>query len=104
MARAEAKDRQMTNSRFDISVNMTSGRADDDDKDRAALAAVAVLDAAGVKAADAFAEYVRQWAALDDIDGMTGLASVWVEAERAADTALTAGWARPDGASCSISA
>lgn len=94
----------MTNSRFAISINMISGRADQDDKDRAADAAVAVLDAAGVKAADAFAEYMRQWEELGDVDGMTGLAALWVEAERAADLALTAGWARPDGASCSVTA
>jgi hypothetical protein len=94
----------MTNSSLSISINMISGRADDEDKDRAALAAVAVLDAAGVQAADAYAEYQRQWDALDSHDDMTGLALVWVKAERAADLALTAGWARPDGASCSISA
>lgn len=94
----------MANRRFAISINMIAGRADDEDKDRAAEAAVAALDAAGAKAADAYAEYQRQWDALDDIEGMTGLALVWVEAERAADAALTAGWARPDGASCSISA
>jgi hypothetical protein len=79
---------QMTNNRHAISINMISGRADQDDKDRAADAAVAVLDAAGVKAADAFAEYQRQWAELDEVEGMTGLASIWVEAERAADNAL----------------
>jgi hypothetical protein len=92
------------NSRFALSVNMIWGRADDEDKDRAAAAAVAVLDAAGVSIADAFAEFKRQWSALDSCDGMTGLAALWVEAEEAADRALTQGWANPDGASCGISA
>lgn len=94
----------MTNSRFSISINMTWGRADAEDKDRAADAAVAVLDAAGIKASDAYAEYQRQWDELDGMEGMTGLALVWIEAERAADLALTDGWADPNGASCSISA
>lgn len=94
----------VSNSSLGISVNMTSGRADEEDRDRAADAAVAVLDAAGVTIADAYAEYMRQWDELDGIDDMTGLAAIWVMAEQAADRALTLGWARPDGASCSISA
>jgi len=105
----------MSNSRFALSVNMIVGRADDDDKDRARQAAVAVLDAAGVTIQDAYAEFTRQWEALgtdeaadagryQDYDNLTGLARIWVEAERAADLALTAGWANPDGASCGISA
>jgi hypothetical protein len=100
-----------TNSRFALSVNMLHGRADEDDKDRAAEAAVTVLDAAGVTIADAYAEFCRQWAALDEdggpgasYDHLTGLAAIWVEAERAADRALTQGWADPNGASCGISA
>ena len=92
------------NSRFALSVNMIAGRADDEDKDRAAAAAVAVLDAAGVTIADAYAEFQRQWEDLDSYDGMTGLAALWVVAEKAADIALTQGWANPDGASCGISA
>ena len=92
------------NSRFALSVNMTAGRADDEDKDRAAAAAVAVLDAAGVTIADAYAEFQRQWGDLDSYDGMTGLAAIWVEAEQAADLALTKGWANPDSASCGLSA
>ena len=105
----------MSNSRFDLSVNMITGRADDEDKDRAAAAAVAVLDAAGVSASDAYAEFGRQWEYLgsdeaeaaglaQDYDSLTSLAAIWAEAERAADIALTAGWADPNGASCSISA
>lgn len=92
------------NSRFAISVNMLYGRADDEDRERAATAAVAVLDAAGATISDAFAEFKRQWQDLDSYDGMTGLAALWVEAERAADLALTQGWANPDGAACGISA
>lgn len=94
----------MTNSRFSVSVNVLYGRTDEEDRDRAAAAAVSVLDAAGVTIADAYAEYQRQWDDLDSTDDMTGLAALWVEAERAADIALTDGWARPDGASCSLSA
>lgn len=94
----------MTNSIHHISINVISGRADQEDLDRAAAAAVAALDEAGVHAADAYAEFQRQWAEFDDYEPMTGLARVWVNAEQAADLALTAGWARPDGASCSITA
>jgi hypothetical protein len=102
-------------SRFEISVNMIVGRADSDDIDRARAAAVAELDAAGVSAGDAYAEFQRQWEYLgsdeaeaaglaQDYDGLTGLAAIWVRAEKAADIALTAGWADPNGASCGISA
>jgi hypothetical protein len=76
----------------------------DDDRSRAKDAALKVLESASVTVADAYAEFQRQWAEFDDYELMTGMAAVWIEAEQAADLALTAGWANPDGAFCSLSA
>ena len=100
-----------------LSINIRHGSRSvgDDDRSRAKDAALAVLDAAGVTPADAYTEFTRQWEALgsdeaadagrsQDYDNLTGVARIWGEAERAADMALTAGWANPDGASCGISA
>lgn len=100
-----------------ISINILHGSRSvgDDDRSRAEDAALAVLDTACVTVADAHGEFRRQWEALgtdeaadagrsQDYDSLTGLAALWVEAERAADVALTQGWATPDGASCSIAA
>lgn len=87
-----------------IEIIYGSRSVDDEDRDRAKLAAAAVLNRAGVLAADAAAEYRRQWEEYDDEERMTGLALVWIEARQAADLALTEGWANPDGASCSIDA
>ncbi len=98
-----------------ISINIIHGRVGEDDKDRAEAAALAVIKRAGTTVQDAFAEFVRQWDWLateeaeeqgkaQDYDDLTGLAAIWIEAEKAADRALTEGWHNPDGASCSISA
>lgn len=92
------------NSIHALSVNVILGRADEEDRTRAAEAAVAVLDRAGVTCADAYAEYQRQWELYDDVERLTGLAALWRQAEEAACRALTEGWANPDGAHCSISA
>lgn len=74
----------------------------DQDEARAAAAAEAVLDAAGISYGDAEAEYRRQWVKFDDEAQMTGLALTWIEAGKAADLALTKGWHKPGSASCSI--
>jgi len=93
-----------TNSRYDVSINVILGNAEvtEADTDRARAAAVAVLDAAGATAADAHAEYARQWDEFDDEAPMTGLARLWVEAGAAANSALTQGWHNPAGAMCTI--
>jgi hypothetical protein len=101
-----------------ISVNVILGNAyvDDDDRDRARAAALAVLEAQGFTATGAFSAFVAEWAyletqeAIDEgrcqtYDDMLIPASLaWIEAERAANLALTEGWANPDGAACSIGA
>jgi hypothetical protein len=89
-----------------ININILHGNRSvgDDDRSRAKDAALKALESASVTVADAYAEFQRQWAEFDDYGLMTGLAAVWIEAEQAADLALTAGWANPDGASCSLSA
>ena len=91
-------------SAHEIAITMISGRADDEDTDRAKLAAAQFLSNAGVTVADAAAEYRRQWQQFDDEKPMTGLARTWVDAGRAADLALTEGWADPNGASCNLDA
>lgn len=100
-----------------ISINILHGQSyvTTDDRQRAENAAYSVLDRAGVTAADAYAEFCRQWEQLgrdeaadagiaQDYDNLTGLAALWVEAEQAADRALTDGWHNPEGAACGISA
>lgn len=74
----------------------------DEDRERAIDAAEAVLAAAETTRDLAAAEFRRQWEEFDDRDMLTGLARVWIEAEDAADLALTEGWANPDGASCAL--
>lgn len=88
-----------------IAIEWTHGRphtSADQDEARASAAAEKVLDAAGVNYAEAEAEYMRQWLEYDDEALMTGLALTWIEARQSADIALTEGWSKPDGASCSI--
>jgi hypothetical protein len=94
------------NSFLAISLEVTHGSrsVDETDRDRAKRAAAEVCNRAGVIAADAAAEYRRQWEEYDDEAPMTGLALVWIEARQAADVALTEGWANPEGASCAIDA
>lgn len=89
-----------------VSINVMHGNSEvrDDDIYRAQDAAAAVFAMQSADEDECFAEFKRQWEALDSYDGMTGLAAIWVEAERAADRALTKGWADTSGASCSISA
>lgn len=96
----------MANSAHSLSVNVIAGSNEitEQDKDRAANAAVAVLDAAKTTISDAFAEYARQWEEFDDEAPMTGLARIWADAQAAANRALTEGWHNPAAASCGISA
>lgn len=79
-------------------------QVDDDDRERAENAALAVIAAAGTTPEAAYAEYIRQIGEVDDYEAMAGLARVWTDAEAAADCALTEAWARPGGASCTIHA
>jgi len=92
------------NTALSISIEIVYGArsVDDADRERAATAAVRILNEAGVSAAVAAAEFHRQWLLYYDDRRMTGLALVWIEARAAADIALTVGWADPDGASCTI--
>lgn len=95
------------NSAGSISVDVIYGSrsASDVDLDRARMAAATVLNRHGIRADDAYSDYQVQCAEYeDDMDKLTGAASAWREADVAADIALTAGWADPCGASCSISA
>jgi hypothetical protein len=99
-----------------ISINVVHGTSyvQDDDRERAEAAALAVLEAAGVTPAAAYADFVRQWQWLatdeaeaqgkyQDYDDLTGLAAIWIEAEKKADIALTDGWHNQNGAWCTIS-
>jgi hypothetical protein len=67
---------------------------------RALDAAEAVFAASGVSVADARAAYVSQWAEFDDEAPMMGSARIWIDAGRAANLALTQGWANPGGGWC----
>jgi hypothetical protein len=68
---------------------------DDNDLQRAREAANAALTVAGVSASDAAAAYRSQWAEYDDESKMHGAALAWIEAAKAADVAVTDGWANP---------
>jgi hypothetical protein len=90
-----------------IAIEWNYGRPNtgaDQDETRASTAAEKVLDAAGADYAETEAEYQRQWLEFDDEAPMTGPALTWIAARQAADIALTAGWHKRDGASCSIRA
>lgn len=91
---------------MDITVSWLYGRPIDptDDEARAVEAARSVLLRANVEPAAAYAEYQRQWAALDDEAGMTGAAWAWVRAANAANVAATRGWADPSGGAVEIRA
>lgn len=91
----------MTN-QISIKIIYGSASVTNEDRERAKNAALAVLG--DVNYSTAYAEYHRQFVKLDGHDGMTGLAALWIEAEKAADLALTRGWYNPDGASCAIEA
>lgn len=89
---------------FHIDIELTRGDADveHDDISRAEHAAHGYFTARGIDGCEAQAEYQRQWQALDSHDGMTGLALDFLAASGAANRALTEGWHKPDGASCTI--
>lgn len=98
-----------------LSINILHGNVKADDRERAQAAAAAFLAERNVTPSAAEAEFQRQWAWLEtdeaaaqgksqDYVCLEGLAAEWVEAEAAANIALTEGWHDPDGASCTISA
>ena len=78
----------------------------EDDIDRAETAALQYLADHGETPESAHAEFKRQWTALEDscqdYSYLTGAARIWVDAQSAADVALTDGWRDPGGASCCI--
>ena len=76
----------------------------EEDELRAAAAAEAVLDEAGVKYKVAERAYCQQYKLFGDEGPMHGPARAWIKATRAADQALTAGWDKPGTAACTISA
>jgi hypothetical protein len=87
-----------------ISITITHGSASVTNEDRERAEAAALKALVGVDPTTAYAEYLRQFEKLDGHDGMTGLAALWIDAQKAADMALTRGWMNPDGAFCEISA
>ena len=99
-----------------ISLNIIYGAASvtDEDRERAIAAAYFVLDQHGITVPDAAGEFRAQWQYLgdenaidvrvQDYEHLTGAAKIWVEAEAAADRALTLGWHDPSGASCALTA
>lgn len=86
--------------KIQIDVFFGSESARPEDRARAAAAALRVLG--DVDPAEAYAEYQRQFAVLDGIAGMTGLAALWERAEAEANIALTEGWHNPNGGACTI--
>jgi hypothetical protein len=70
-----------------------TSQVDAEDIGRARDAAEAVLAQRGVTAEAAYAAYQAQWLEFDDEDPMTGDALAWIAAGKAADIAITAGWA-----------
>jgi hypothetical protein len=70
-----------------------TSQVDAEDIGRARDAAEAVLAQHGVTAEAAYAAYRAQWLWYDDEDPMTGAALAWIAARKAADIAITAGWA-----------
>jgi hypothetical protein len=90
-----------------ISVNILYGVAfvSQADKWRAEAAAQAVFDAAGVTDEVAHAAFRAWWESTDNQDyaAVPADARIWIDGERAADRALTEGWANPDGAACALS-
>ena len=89
-----------------ISVEICSGNRDvtDDDIRRAEDAALRILDRSGRSVEEIYAEFRRQWEEFDDYSLLTGDARLWVDAERAANAALTEGWANPGNALCGLRA
>ncbi len=86
-----------------IRIEITHGNSSvqEDDLDRAEAAALEVLGNRDIEAV--YREFQRQWDVFDSYDEMTGDAALWVEAEKAANVALTKGWHNPNGAGCGIS-
>lgn len=85
-----------------VNVDYGNSYAKKDDIERAEKAALEVL--AGHNISAVFEEFKRQLLEFDDYALLTGDAHLWVQAELAANSALTAGWHNPDGAGCSLGA
>ena len=83
-----------------ISIMIHGARTRDTSREeaRARQAAMAVLDAAGVSARVAWADYRYQWEYLDLMpDQMIGDAAIWAAACDAAAVAASEGWHDPNG-------
>lgn len=87
-----------------IGVNHLEGHTLDceADADRAHAAAVKVLGDAGVNYRDAWMAHLDQIDDGFDHTEMTGLAAIWVQADKAANEALVEGWDKPAEGQCSI--
>ena len=81
-----------------LKIDIVEGNSEvtSDDLHRAEDAALTVLIGRDINSV--YAEFQRQWAEFDDYSLLTGDARLWVNAERAANEALTAGWANPGNA------
>ena len=88
----------------EIHVLRGSHEVKNDDWERAVAAADAVFTLNKTTSDACGAAFYAWWCSTEDqnYDSATGLAAIWVQAERAANTALTLGWARPDGALCAL--
>lgn len=87
---------------INVTFSGDKGCATIDDKYRAQAAAEEYLEARGVSAEEAFAAYVRDIESCGNLE--SELASIWAEAEYAAQVAGTDGWAVTDNVIVSISA
>jgi hypothetical protein len=91
-----------------IRIDILHGAASvtDDDRERAEAAALKVLDALQIDAAEAYEAY-KHHTSDEDYNRSprdTILIAAWEAAEKAADLALTDGWYNPNGAACTIAA
>jgi hypothetical protein len=83
-----------------------AGSVTDDDRKRAKAAALKVLNALQIDAAEAYEAYKRHTSDEDYNRSPrdTILIEAWEAAENAADHALTEQWYDPNGAACTIAA
>ena len=87
-----------------LKIDIVEGNSEvtSDDLQRAEDAALTVLTGRDIDSV--YAEFKRQWEKFDDYFLLTGDARLWVDAERAANAALTEGWANPGNALCGLRA
>ena len=85
-----------------IKIIHNSSIVEADDVERAIAAAEDIFDSYGTSAKAAFSEFEWQRKELG-FDQIGGLAEAWVEAQKAADLALTENWTNPGSISCEIS-